>query len=106
MLRAVCMYCKKTLGEIRRDTVDDEQISHGLCAECLHRFLAGKGKQLTEFLDTLTAPVFLVDGEGRIVGANERGRQSVSKGPEETSSSSCMPIVGCAMALRRTSCAS
>ena len=82
MIRQVCLYCNKDLGSIEEPGNNQESISHGLCPKCFPRFVAGTGESLGDFLDSLPAPVFVLDQAGRMVAANTRGKQLVSKDSE------------------------
>ncbi len=50
-----------------------EAISHGICRSCLDTIVIGGGKSLEAFLDQFSEPVFVVDGNVRVVTANSRG---------------------------------
>jgi hypothetical protein len=78
-MRQLCMYCGRYLGSVEAPPGGRALISHGLCVACLPTFLATLGQPLTEFLDALPGPIFVVDSEGRVVGANTEGLQYVSK---------------------------
>jgi hypothetical protein len=75
----VCLYCGCYLGSVEAPPGDSMLISHGVCSNCLPTFLSGMGQPLTDFLDALPGPIFVVDAESRVVGANTRGLQQVSK---------------------------
>jgi PAS domain-containing protein len=71
MMRQICLYCGTDVG-----TVDDpgepiERISHGICIACFPRLLAGTGKSFEDYLDSLPAPVFVVDEGARVAQANK-----------------------------------
>ena len=83
MIKQVCLYCNEHLGSIEEPGDDTERISHGVCPRCFPKLLAGSGKPLAKFLDSLPAPVFVVDQDVRIVTANALGRELISKDLEE-----------------------
>ena len=58
---------------------DHTLISHGVCPICFPTFLSGLGQPFTDFLDALPGAIFVVDADSRVVGANARGLQQVSK---------------------------
>jgi hypothetical protein len=78
-MKQVCMYCGRCLGSVEATPGHPIPISHGLCSICLPTFLSGMGQPFTDFLDTLPGAVFVVDSESRVVGANTRGLQQVSR---------------------------
>jgi len=62
---------------------DSEFINHGICPSCFQKFVAGTGEQFEHFLDSLPAPVLVVDQDARIVSANSESQQFFSKDLEE-----------------------
>jgi hypothetical protein len=78
-MKQVCIFCGCYLGSVEATPGDPMPISHGLCSICLPTFLSSMGQPLTDFLDTLPGPIFVVDAECRVVGANTLGLQQVSK---------------------------
>lgn len=80
-MRVVCSYCRKVLRELPAEPAG---LSHGMCPECDAWF--GKlwsGMRLGEYLDGLTAPVLVVDHEGRVVAANARMAAALGRGARE-----------------------
>lgn len=80
MFRQFCLYCNAYLGSIEEPGNDVERISHGVCPSCFPKLVAGSGEPLADFLDSLPAPVFVVNQDVRIASANVRGQQFASKG--------------------------
>jgi hypothetical protein len=78
-LKQVCMYCGCYLGSLEAEPDNPTLISHGICSVCLPTLLRKKGQPLSDFLDALPGPIFVVDADCRVVGANKRGLQHVSK---------------------------
>lgn len=79
MMRQVCYLCGAELGEPLERDLPGEHTSHGVCRKCLDVCMAGAGKRLDEFLDTLQAPVVVVDGGVRVVAANALAQKLVAK---------------------------
>ena len=79
MMRQVCYVCGIELGDPLEQNVPGEHISHGVCRKCLDSCMAGAGKGMDEFLDSLQAPVIVVDGNVRVVTANALAQKLVSK---------------------------
>lgn len=78
-MKQVCLYCGRYLGSVEAAPDDPTPISHGVCSICLPRFMKKVGEPLTDFLDNLPGPIFVVDAECRVVGANTLGLQQLSK---------------------------
>lgn len=83
MIRQACYVCGIELGEPLEQNVPGEHISHGVCRKCLDICMAGSGKAMDEFLDSLLVPVIVVDGNVRVVTANALAQELVSKSLEE-----------------------
>ena len=78
-IKQVCLYCGCYLGSLKTAEGVPELISHGVCSTCFPTFMRGMGQQFTDFLDTLPGPIYVLDGECHVVGANKLGLQLVSK---------------------------
>jgi hypothetical protein len=69
-ITTICAWCGSVLDPM--DVVDSTTlVSHGICAACANRKLQEHGRQLGEFLDSLTAPVVVIDSAFRVKGANK-----------------------------------
>ena len=78
-MKQICLYCGCYLGSIEMTENDPSRISHGVCSICFPTFMRGMGQPLTDFLDALPGPIYVLDAECRVVGANTLGLQQVSK---------------------------
>jgi hypothetical protein len=76
-MKRICSRCKKELGP--EVDAGEEGVTHGICRECVDRVMAGSGEMFDEFLDSLDAPVFVVDKDRSVLTANALGRDLVSK---------------------------
>ena len=78
-MKQVCIYCGCHLGSVETTDGDPTPISHGVCSICFPTLMKGMGQPLTDFLDALPGPIYVVDADCRIVGANTLGVQQLSK---------------------------
>lgn len=70
-MRLVCSYCHTVIRHDANSRVCD--VSHGMCHVCADHFdRLWKGMSLSEYLDTLPEPVLVVNGDARVIAANER----------------------------------
>ena len=69
MIKQECVYCNLHLDYIEEQGIDTVRISHGICPDCLPKFVAGTGTPYAEFLDKLQVPLFVVSPEARVVFA-------------------------------------
>ncbi len=81
-MRAICSYCRKDLGH--REPLEDPRLTHGMCDACADHFSRQwAGLDLGEYLDTLSVPVLVMEGGGRVVGANEHLARLLGKDRSE-----------------------
>jgi PAS domain-containing protein len=67
----VCAYCRKTISDARGGGACD--VSHGMCRSCAdHYERLWNGMPLSEYLDTIEQPVIVVNGDGCVMGANQK----------------------------------
>jgi hypothetical protein len=78
-MKQICLYCGCYLGSVETTEDDPTLISHGVCSICFPTLMRAMGQPLTDFLDSLPGPIYVVDAECRVVGANTLGLQQVSK---------------------------
>ncbi len=71
-MKHYCMYCGLSLGDTEGQ---NDGTSHGICEDCFPKFVAGTGEPMQQFLDSLSKPVFLIDEDARIIGANDKGQR-------------------------------
>jgi len=83
MMRQVCYVCGFELGEPLEPNVPGVHTTHGVCRKCLDGCMAGSGQGMDEFLDSLLAPVIVVDGDVRVLTANTLAQKLVSKNMQE-----------------------
>jgi hypothetical protein len=95
------MYCAIPLDG---DDATSEEVSHGLCPECYPRFVRGTGKPAQEFLDSLPFPVFVINAEQLLVGANHHARNMVSTPFDEDSPALGGEVFQCVHAVKPGGC--
>ncbi len=103
MLRIVCMYCQTTVRTIVSEDVTD-RASHGICPDCLPFIVRDLGLSMEEFLDTLSAPVLVVQDEGRVLAANAAARALLSKPQEQISGCLGGEVISCRHAYEAGGC--
>jgi len=86
MVKQICFFCSAEIGSVGNPSEIDDEISHGLCPNCVPKFMAGHGCQFGEFLDRLPAPIFVIDEKARVVGANAEGLRQVNKSARDVQS--------------------
>lgn len=81
-MRVICSYCREDLG--RKEPLNDERITHGMCVACADRFVRQwEGQRLGEYLDRFECPVLAFNAEGRIVAVNAHMEAMLGKNARE-----------------------
>ena len=77
-MKLVCSRCEKKLGE--KEPLKDIRTEMTMCVECLE-FLEKEWRGMTvgDYLDTVDAPVMLVDSERRMVSCNKKAEKVLGK---------------------------
>ena len=79
MIKKVCAWCHKDLGEFPARVQAERPITHGICDECSEQLLAESGEAMDIFLDRLEVPVLLL-GEGvDVLTGNKAAREILGK---------------------------
>lgn len=77
-MKRMCAWCKKDLGS-NEDYAVEGDITHGICSLCAVQISAGEPRSLRQILDCLEEPVFVVDSDGLMKAANNRGLKMLGK---------------------------
>lgn len=104
MIRQACYVCGIELGAPLEQDLPEEHISHGVCRKCLDICMAGSGKAMEDFLDSLQAPVLVVDSDVRVLAANVHAQEVVSKRKLEINGRLAGEVFECAHAHQPGGC--
>lgn len=67
----VCAWCRKVLGTVDGEFASLFPVTHGVCPQCSVRLMESMSAgAVRQFLESLDAPVALVDDDMRILAAN------------------------------------
>ena len=78
-MRRVCAWCDKDMGRAETNSYSDAFVTHGICNDCVHKFFEPQRSTLQQFLDSLDAPVLVVDGAATVKGANMKARRLLKR---------------------------
>lgn len=80
-MRAVCAWCGVDLrsSEPAGNAPSSHEITHGICEPCQKYFFSPRDHTLRGFLNTLTAPVVVLDDDLRMLEANDRALAALGK---------------------------
>jgi len=98
MIRQVCSHCGVALDGDRRPPRNCRDISHGICRACMEVFLESSRETLDDLLDEIEVPVFVVDDEGLVRGANLRAQTMIGKKLDHIDGRLGGEVIGCAFA--------
>lgn len=79
MFKHICAWCEKEISTPMDDGSSETSISHGICDICYVKMIAEKSDELEVFLNKIHKPVLVVNQFGRMISANQKGRELVGK---------------------------
>jgi len=82
-MKQVCAWCRGEIGSIESSIHADNEVSHGICNNCLDNLTFQQGVPLTDYLDTLNLPVLLVDSYVVVKAVNKKACEVLGKEPIE-----------------------
>ena len=74
-----CSWCNNEIGQNGTTRSNDHRIAHTLCAACAEHFVFQMGVPLQNFLDSLPAPIFVVNDNVEVQAANTLGLKLLNK---------------------------
>ncbi len=75
----VCAWCRSEIGVIESSRWSERAVSHGICSNCFDNIRFQEGVPLGVYLDSLPAPVYVVDGDGIMTAVNRAGCRALGK---------------------------
>lgn len=78
-MKRVCSWCHKDMGTVPSEIYSDDIISHGICENCLHNLFGPRKSSLLNYLDSLEAPVIVIDSTVSVNIANKQARAILQK---------------------------
>lgn len=96
-MKTICAWCNSVITASAG--ADDGGVSHGICGECWDRFLpCMESPAFRDYIETLTAPVLVVDNGAGIVLANSKACTLLAKTPSEIEGKRCGEAIECPLA--------
>ena len=78
----VCAWCGSEIGKIT-SRYPESELSHGICRSCYDNMRFQAGAPLSDYLDGLPVPVYVVNDDAVVQGTNRAGLEMVGKEPNE-----------------------
>jgi len=72
-----CAWCNNEIGPEMRTS--ERRIAHALCAACSEHFVFQMGVPIQKYLDSLPAPIFVVNSNAEVQAANTLGLTLLNK---------------------------
>jgi len=83
-MKRICGWCRTPLSDIDSAKSLAEQVSTGICPQCLHFFQNNRSDQpLSDFLENLKVPIVVLNEERRIQFANQKACRLLGKSLQE-----------------------
>ena len=77
-MKRTCARCKKELAA-KALRPDSDRVTGGICGDCLKEIFMDRPRRGREVLDSIGAPVLLLDNEYRVKAANEPARKILNR---------------------------
>lgn len=74
-MKGQCAWCNKDLHDGSPDTAEERNITHVICDECKSNIEFQRGADLSRFLDSLNAPILLLDPYNRVQFLNREASE-------------------------------
>jgi len=74
-MKRICAWCQKDMG----GEGSDDLITHGICPSCARLMMLGRRQKLSSYLNTIEAPILLIDKQGIIKTANQMACEALGK---------------------------
>ncbi len=78
-MKLVCAWCNKHMGQKHSDFQPEDAITHGICEECMLNLYQKKQIDFIPFLNTISAPVILIDENNTYIAANNLALDKLGK---------------------------
>lgn len=78
-MKRICAWCKSSMGEVKSELHSTSTITHGICNKCLETLFEDKNIDFIPFLNSLTAPVVLIDENNTYLSANDTALSILNK---------------------------
>lgn len=97
-----CAWCNKFMKHGQQ--VVSGLVSHGICIDCTKSLFELDRLSLVDFLDSLDAPVLVINADGSVCCLNEQAKELLQTGMPETAGSKSGNVFGCAYAVLDGEC--
>lgn len=89
------MYCHYLIRTINGDSEKPDEIRQGVCPDCVPELLAEFDLPVDELLACNASPALVVDGDLRVLAANEALKGLTGKSDEQMRGNLCGDVIAC-----------
>ncbi|MBI5725500.1 MAG: hypothetical protein HZA50_16200 [Planctomycetes bacterium] len=82
-MKRICAWCRQELEPVGHDDNSHDYITHGICRSCYNILLLQLGVDVHKYLDSIAAPIVLIDAEGTVRAANASAMKLLNKKPAD-----------------------
>lgn len=101
----MCGWCKKKLEEKDEEDGHDHEITHGICESCRVKLLSSQTPHsIHESLSYFSVPVMMIDGQGRVLSANDSALELTGKSLDSMLCTLGGEVMSCQYAYEEGSC--
>lgn len=94
----LCSWCNNEINAPTPEVRNSRSIAPDVCAACKEHFVFQMGVPLQTYLESLPAPIFVIDGDGVVRSANSEGYKMLNKGPRQVEKKLSGLVFECAYA--------
>lgn len=78
-MKRVCAWCNVEMDTVASESESDGIVTHGICDDCANKVLWPHRPDVMDFLDSLDAPIIVVDSLGNALDANKQAQTLMQK---------------------------
>ena len=96
VVKRICSWCKKPIGDVDMAGSPSGLTTHGICAECAETLFSEMGTRVRKLLDKFNVPVVVVNGRYEVAGVNESAKTLLGQGSDELDGHAVSEVFECA----------
>jgi len=78
-MKKQCAWCRKSMGSVKVKKTNIRNVTHGICDGCAYKLFAELDTTIYDFLDTIDAPIAIIEDNATVWGANKSARAMLGK---------------------------
>ena len=78
-MKRVCSWCRLDMGNVPSVIFSEDVVTHGICFDCFGKVFGPQKYNLMEYLDSLNAPVIVIDSTVCVMSSNKKACSLLKK---------------------------